>query len=91
MIRFTVMPRYRELNIMNRVLTKDFVPESFRNPAPRAFSGVFRPASCMQRDLMGCGNKRALWPGSSVTKYLIHMLLCILLRTENLMGSGNAC
>jgi len=40
-----VTPRYRELNIMNRVLNKDFVSKS---STLIAFSDVFHPASCMQ-------------------------------------------
>jgi hypothetical protein len=82
------MPRYRELNIMNRVLTKGIRPEPFCNPAPRAFSGVFRPASRMQCDLMN--GEQALWPGLLSEKILPAGILH-LLRTENLMGSGNAC
>lgn len=42
------MPRYRELNIMNRVSNKDFKAESSLNSALSIFSDVFRPASCMQ-------------------------------------------
>jgi len=44
----TVPPRYRELNIMNRVSNKDFEAESSLNSALSIFSDVFRPASCMQ-------------------------------------------
>ena len=41
-------PRYRELNIMNRVLNKDFIPESYLNSALKSFSDVFCPALCVQ-------------------------------------------
>ena len=40
--------RYRELNIMNRVLNKDFGVGSYLNSALLSFSDVFHPASCMQ-------------------------------------------
>jgi hypothetical protein len=43
-----VKPWYRELNIMNRVLNKDFDSESYRNSSLIAFSDVFHPACCMQ-------------------------------------------
>jgi hypothetical protein len=42
------LPRYRELNIMNRVLNKGFARKSYLNSALIAFSDVFRPASLMQ-------------------------------------------
>jgi hypothetical protein len=45
---WTVKPWYRELNIMNRVLNKDFGTESYNNSTLIAFSGVFHPACCMQ-------------------------------------------
>jgi hypothetical protein len=44
---------YRELNIMNSVLNKDFVSESCLNSALIVFSDVFRPASCMQSSPQG--------------------------------------
>ena len=41
--------RYRELNIMNRVLNKDFVSaEPSSKKIVRPFSDVFHPASSMQ-------------------------------------------
>jgi hypothetical protein len=40
--------RYRELNIMNRVLNKGSASESYLNSALISFSDVFHPASCMQ-------------------------------------------
>jgi hypothetical protein len=40
--------RYRELNIMNRVLNKGLGVGSYLNSALLSFSDVFRPASCMQ-------------------------------------------
>ena len=43
-----VTPWYRELNIMNRVLNKDFASKSSTNSTLIAFSDVFHPASCMQ-------------------------------------------
>lgn len=46
--RISGSPRYRELNIMNRVSNKDFEAESSLNSALSIFSDVFRPASCMQ-------------------------------------------
>lgn len=69
-----VVPRYRELNIMNRVLTKDFSTESFSNSEPCAFSGVFRPASRMQSVVVseeGVGPSIGLDPYKRYT--LIHI------------------
>jgi hypothetical protein len=45
----TVEPWYRELNIMNRVLNKDFGLKSCNNSTLIAFSDVFHPACCMQK------------------------------------------
>jgi len=39
---------------MNSVLTKGFTFEPSSILASFAFSGVFRPAFCMQRDLLRC-------------------------------------
>lgn len=52
-IRLRGSPRYRELNIMNRVSNKDFEAESSLNSALSIFSDVFRPASCMQSSYAG--------------------------------------
>ena len=38
---------------MDRVLNKDFDPESYKNSALSTFSGVFHPASCMQNYMIG--------------------------------------
>jgi hypothetical protein len=46
---WTVKPWYRELNIMNRVLNKDFEAKSCNNSTLIAFSDVFHPACCMQK------------------------------------------
>jgi hypothetical protein len=43
-----VTPLYRELNIMNRVLNKDFSSKSYKNSTLISFSDVFFPSSCMQ-------------------------------------------
>jgi hypothetical protein len=47
-VKMDGLPRYRELNIMNRVLNKDFAMKSYLNSALIVFSDVFRPASLMQ-------------------------------------------
>ncbi len=39
---------YRELNIMNSVLNKDFISKSYENITLGTFSDVFHLASCMQ-------------------------------------------
>jgi hypothetical protein len=43
---------------MNRVLNKDFDPESYLNSALSIFSDVFHPASCMQSCDMGESESR---------------------------------
>ncbi|PKG33542.1 MAG: hypothetical protein CW742_02460 [Methanoregula sp.] len=67
------MPRYRELNIMNRVSNKDFEAESSLNSALSIFSDVFRPASCMQStQTFGSGSQHK----APVIPEISHGLVC---------------
>ena len=45
---------------MNRVLNKDFDPESYLNSGSSIFSDVFRPASCMQSYYLGEPERRII-------------------------------
>ncbi len=83
-----VKPWYRELNIMNRVLNKDFVLKSCTNSPLIAFSDVFHPACCMQK-YPGIGAED-LPPDPSVC--MIGMSKSpVLPAKENLMRSSKAC
>ena len=81
-------PRYRELNIMNSVLNKGFVLESFHHLRLTTFSDVFHRASRMQN----C-------PEQSIKACIGYVFVRSHLKTfesrrpakENLVRSGNAC
>ena len=88
-VKMDGLPRYRELNIMNRVLNKDFVPESCLNSALISFSDVFRPASCMQSCQMRESGESEHF--ALLVTYASHKKSSCLPEKGNVMGSGNAC
>jgi hypothetical protein len=86
---WTVKPWYRELNIMNRVLNKDFELKSCNNSTLIAFSGVFHPAYCMQNFPV---NEREGSAGRSFRLYEVQeQKNPVHPAKENLMRSSNAC
>ncbi len=83
------MPWYRELNIMNRVLNKDFCMKSCNNSTLIAFSDVFHPACCMQNFPVN-GTEGSF--GRSFRLYEVQALQNpVHPAKENLMRSSNAC
>jgi hypothetical protein len=73
---------------MNRVLNKDFASESYLNSALKSFSGVFRPASCMQ----SCHVRES--KGSILTSFALFFYLqhaSSASRAGESMRSSNAC
>jgi hypothetical protein len=86
---WTVTPWYRELNIMNRVLNKDFALKSSNNSMLIVFSDVFHPASCMQNysvnGMEGSAGRSFRLYELQAQKNPVHPA------KENLMRSSNAC
>ena len=84
-----VLPWYRELNIMNRVLNKDFDAKSWNNSTLIAFSGVFHPACCMQNyrlnGMEGSASRSFRFYEVDALNNPVHPA------KENLMRSRNAC
>jgi hypothetical protein len=86
---WTVKPWYRELNIMNRVLNKDFELKSCDNSTLIAFSDVFHPACYMQKFPV---NGREGSVGRPFRLYEVQVLKTpVYSAKENLMRSSNAC
>jgi hypothetical protein len=84
----TVVLRYRELNIMNRVLTKDFNGESLSKFFASCLFWCFSPC-ILYAEFSNEYVRRALWPGHPA--HNTPSVYSHLSRKENLMRSGNAC